>query len=404
MNRVAAGVLAAWLCVVAEAQPALTLRSFGATPAPVTAGEVSAVNADGVTVVTARAADGRVVDSVLWGWHQVKSVGGAFASAAAPLASRGDEAWRGLSRLERGDVVAAEPVLERMFTEYQTRTGPTACAIDAGLARCRISRGALTAAVVPWLAWRRAQAVATPPRFDRAEAVWGDLLDPASGLVPGLPPIFPDTPATRALARAGLGEASPGASVPDDLARTLARLYAVAAQFESGTPGVAPDPRTADLGVRLVFDVVRARVGDDATRADARKSLAERVKPNAPALGTWQESWVRVGLGRSLVREADPELKRQGVLQLLELPARNRSTDSYLTGVALADAAAALEALGDHAGATVLARELIDRYPDHPALDAPSLRPWESLRRASLPQGADPVAPDKTDKKEDSPS
>ena len=51
------------------------------------------------------------------------------------------------------------------------------------------------------------------------------------------------------------------------------------------------------------------------------------------------EAWVRVGLGRSLMRESAVEDQLVGVAQMLHVPARLRGESPYLAGVALGGAA-----------------------------------------------------------------
>ncbi|MEX2219093.1 MAG: hypothetical protein WD749_10080, partial [Phycisphaerales bacterium] len=135
---------------------------------------------------------------------------------------------------------------------------------------------------------------------------------------------------------------------------------------------------------KLIELIVQSRVGDAERRAEARRGLQERLRPT-PATGhqppaPWLQAWVHTALGRSLLREDAPEQKKLGVIELLQVPAAHSAAHPYLDGVALAEASVALRALGDAPGADVLARELIDRYPTHPAHD---WAPFAAARPAS---------------------
>jgi len=64
------------------------------------------------------------------------------------------------------------------------------------------------------------------------------------------------------------------------------------------------------------------------------------------------------------------------VISLVYVASRGSEKEAYLGGVALASAALGLESLGDSKGASLLASELMERYADHPALDAPGMQRW----------------------------
>ncbi|MDX2117607.1 MAG: hypothetical protein SFY96_05415 [Planctomycetota bacterium] len=346
---------------------------------------VVAVSVDGVSVgeLVAGVSSARMLS-----WHQVRSVRGTLADAARQYEKTSDAAWRGIARLDRGDDVGAESVLEPLAKTYQMRGGPTACAVFAGLLRCRLARGAQTLAVESWTDWMIAGEVAPDAgkgpgvsSFDRAESVLAGTMDATTGLVTTLPPVWLGVPAVKALAGA---EAMPPEAGPGR-AQQLKDLYVQAARFESGLSTRLPalDTTWSDAQ-RLVWQVVAARIGDDATRREARAGLAARLKGAIPA---WQDAWCRVGLGRSLILEQDDEQKREGLLHLLMLAAREDGSDVYLTGVAIAEAAATMAARGDSAGATVVLADLSRRYPDHPAMEWSVIKPL--IRGASaMPRAA----------------
>jgi len=141
-----------------------------------------------------------------------------------------------------------------------------------------------------------------------------------------------------------------------------------------------------DEGLALINDIVTARVGEEGQRIAARQALVARIKKR-PAL--WVETWCRVGLGRSLLREPMRESQLLGISELLEVPARLERVNPYLTGIALAEAAVALRKLDDAAGATRLRTELSERFAGHPALEWDQLRSWPNF----TPSKPAPVLP-----------
>jgi hypothetical protein len=287
-----------------------------------------------------------------------------------------DEAWRARTRLERGDFIAAEPLLERLFAEYRGQQGATAAVVAEGLLRCRLRRAAHVAAIEPWLGLLRAG-----PGPGTLHAAWASeaglppVLDEATKLVPALPPIWLNWRSVEEFAKTGLT----GPTVEGkDGAAALADIYLQAARFEAGAPAKLQELNTTDPAVNIAWRIVQGRVGNEEQREEARKWLQARIAPT-PASGlpqpaVWLEVWCRAGIGRSLLRESALERRQQGVIELLQIPARFARAHPYLAGIALAEAAVALQEMGDAQGAGVLAAELAAGYPGHPVND------WAPIR------------------------
>ncbi|MCA9287135.1 MAG: hypothetical protein KDA05_01035 [Phycisphaerales bacterium] len=363
--------------------------------------EAAEVRADGVLV-----RDGGV--EYVLGWDRVAGVEGPLGAQAAPFRDLAMLAWRARTRLERGDAVAAEPLYEELFDRLPETGGATALSICEGLLRCRLWRGALASALSPWLQWVALAGDASmggvpasgsrddlrsPSPGEVAARIWPmallPVIDAQTGLVVSLPPVWVPGPSVRALAAgrdplAAVSGDAPGA----ERARVLADLYMAAARFEGGQSVVVPVPSQTlldtDPGVALVADLVLARVGDEAQRERARASLRARLA--IEDLPEWQEAWCRAGIGRSLLVEADGERIMQGVVELMHLPARFGSEQAYLTGIALAESAAALRDLGDVGGGETLEQLLGQSYAGHPALE------WTELERIRTTPAAPPGA------------
>lgn len=315
-------------------------------------------------------------------WHEIASVEGSHAAVAQMFLAGGEELWRALARLNRGDLPSAEVMLERFKGDMVTTPGPTAEAIWMGLLRCRLDRGAQTAAAAAWISWSRVRAQGAPPESE--DGVSSDALPDAAGLVPAIPPIWLNVPSVAVIASAASDPWKPDAAAPPIAVEILKAWYIRAARGACGlgatsAPGssdtvaaVWPE-ETDDRRIQLVAAIVRAQYGDDKERLTARESLKtimiQRTEP-------WVEAWVRVAIGRSLLKEHDPEIRRLGVVELLHVPARLESVVPYLTGIALADAAAALRAMGDLEGASNLRDELLRRYGGHPATEWGPVRDW----------------------------
>ncbi len=387
-----AGGSAAWV----QPQPDGSVMPRGVSETSL--GEPTAVSAEGISVVRDRGPDGKPVATFVIGWDRVREVTGPMRTEAAKFAEVADKAWRARARLERGDWIAAEPLFEELFAEYRLKTGPTALTVAGGLVRCRLLRGAQTAAVEPWISWTRAQTTTSTGGDTLPESVGAQvskLVDPGTGLVPGLPPMWLSTAAVQSLARTEVPAIDPASKPnPQEVrANSLLTLYVLAAKVDSGSTGPLPDRggATADPGVRLVYDIVKSRLGDEAQRRDARRSLQERITGSAQP---WMEVWCRVAVGRSLLLETGEEDRRLGLASLAYVASRSAPADAYLTGLALAEMSLALSKDGNEAAASVLANEAADRFPDHPALESPLMAKWMLARGARPARPTTPIVPE----------
>lgn len=355
------------LCPV-QARATIELRGGVVVEAP-----IESVSLEGVRVA---GDEPRII-----GWDSIKRVFGDAASEAASYAAISDKAWRARLRLSRGDHALAEPLFEELFEIYRGHGGPTALMVFEGLLRCRLREGRQGEAAACWLEAVRLREMGVviagdPPMLP--------LLDQDTFLVGALPPIWLPGDESALFARS-----TPDARATSSIAVRLGELYRVAACFENGLPYVLPPPDAAvstAAGSALVEQVVLARVGGPDERAAARRELEAGIVAD---LGTWREVWRRVAIGRSLLREDSESARFAGVIQLLHVPARFGRDHGYLSGIALAEAAAELHRRGDHTGAGILKDRLAVDEPNHPALrwlEKQMQEPVDGQRSTMAPQ------------------
>lgn len=330
-------------------------------------------------------------------WDRVKKVGGEWAGKYEPFTALADKAWRARTRLERGDHTLAEPLFEELTGELRGQTGPTPALVAEGLLRCRLARGAQTAAIVPWLTWTSIVGAASSDKQAAKDKWIGGTCDLGKGegaaidaeylLAPSLPPVWVAGPALDSLLASKdwetltRQEGTPG---------QLAKLYQQAASRSTGSDAATVDLDTIDAktpGTKLVYDMLRAWTGEGDEREKGRAALRTRFesgdkkKPASPR--RWVEAWCRYGIGKSMIDETDESTRLLGVIELLHVPARFDEDQPYLAGMALAHAALTLAEMGDAHGAHVLKGELTSKYPRHPALE------WDRVRKLSpAPAGA----------------
>ncbi|MEE8153355.1 MAG: hypothetical protein V3T53_00175 [Phycisphaerales bacterium] len=275
--------------------------------------------------------------------------------------------WRARSRVERHDTTLAEPILERLFERYRGQTHETALVVAEGLLRCRLARGDHVRAVLPALETARLRrAEVTTDSYANLTAV----IDESRSLCPLLAPAWLASPLLAKLQH-DLGEYD---AHGDEIVAAIASLYRKAIQYTLGESAPeAPSPAWPDhAGVKLLRGVVACGAVDAKERQTARIALVRQVAER-PA---WAEAWTRLHIGLSLVGETGIGRQQQGIVSLLHVPARFANSQPYLTGLALAYAAKALEATGDSEGAASLRVELRQTLPNHPvhAVDDTSLR------------------------------
>lgn len=327
------------------------------------------------------------------GLDRVKMVEGEFARPWGEIAAAADSAWRVRQRFERGDLAGAEAIAEPLFTQLAGKRGPTAAMVAEVLTRVRVKRGSQTGALESWLAWYDCGNESEPLLSSFASDLasrravladrWPTLsIDAVSGLLSTLPPIWINVPSVQAWVRS----ADKAHGSEERRSAAYERLYRAAAKFEvDGSPVDVSGLELKLDGPKLVSEIVIARAGEANAREAARRDLLKRLDGSPPA---WLEAWVRVALGRSMVMESDPEVRRRGVLHLLHVPARFATDSPYLAGIAMAESARALLDVGDRDEADVIRAELLRDYPSHPALDWAGVRDWPARGGSSGGGGA----------------
>lgn len=300
--------------------------------------------------------DGR---ELVYGWHDISEVRGSAQGDAAGHMPIAETSWRGLSRLNRGDRVAAEPALETAFLEVGREVGLTAAAVSKGLLECRVSRGALALAVEPFLY----------VLLNDTDDGLPDGFDPELKLCESLPPIWGNQAGLSAMVtEISANEFS--AWQANERANQLARLYATAAIHEISGRAPVPSLQPADEGVRLIQEMVVSRVGSESEREEARIQLAARLNLDIP---DWQSAWIHASLGLSLLIEQDDRSSRLGIVQLLHVPSMFGDSQPYLAGVCLSRAALQLEAMGRRDAAVKLAKTFQKDFGRHDAGDMPGM-------------------------------
>ena len=304
-------------------------------------GEFQNIDPEGVTIDRDGAAE-------QIGWHDVYRLSAPIPGDWSELP---DQVRRGVLRVQRGDYVAAEPLLEAAHARLQATSGPTSIVVAEALLRCRVARGAVADAVEPMLVLRTES-----ERLGRAESAPG--FDARFLLHPSVPPFWVP----------GQGpDASAWSSVTGGEAGDMGAWYEVASRTTNGFPMPAPAADSPDeFGLRFLADIVGAWTLSPETRARHRARLETLLDSDIPS---WARAWARLAIGRSLLLDPDEQSQRLGLLSHLRVPAEHGRDEPYVAGLALAEAADAAERFGWDDEADAIKSLFWSEYTDHPAAD-----------------------------------
>jgi hypothetical protein len=283
------------------------------------------------------------------GWDRVRAVTGESAADADPYMDLADAAWRARTRLDRGDVRGAAAALDRIGDRLEGAEGPTPLLVYETALSVHSRTGDAPAALAAWLQLRR---------LLHSPVSWSERgLDVSTGLAPAAPPVMTPEHTRRAL---------------QTLERTkhpsVARLRDFFAAALSADPSLLPDEPGGDAEELLAL-IARASAGDETSRqllVDSIQAVRESARPEP-----WRVAWIRAASARSLIAQgqqtSEPSLIRAGAAEFLTIPATSPVQTPYLAGLAIAEAAQALDTLGETGAANVLRNELARVSPDHPA-------------------------------------
>lgn len=342
-------------------------------------------------------------------WHRIRAVRGVERTALAPAwAEISGQLMRAVARIERGDdalaAEVAEPLLSRLLAQGELR-GPTGLVLCEVVTRARLARNGQAGATLAWLRWRGVAASRSADASIQAEGtqrsteaqrdpVWvghrtalGPIIDERTGLCPQLPPVLAPGVSIQALTAMLTSPEWPSTDAKTINSATgsareaaiIALAYRAAALFEA-TGSAGPEgegvaqlaEQRGSEGVSLVLDMVASRVAEPKDREAARRRMGERLAvlrrddatseieaDEAPIDRGWQQAWLHLALGCSLLREDDAATRRRGLVELLHVPALFQVDHPALAAMALKEVRSHASGLGlDAAAIAAIEREL----------------------------------------------
>lgn len=255
----------------------------------------------------------------------------------------GDRIWRGVQRLRRGDARLARSAFEEALSLDPRMPGELSATVLEGLVLAGIAMGDTDRVLVEALLV--GDLAAAGIRSDRfvGPGFAGDAIDPATSLLPEVPPVATDVDALELRRR--LRE-TPRFGEGSDLRRDLwVRLIE-----RSGPPNVSD--RGLDEGTRLLLWLTRLDAEAPSERDLARRRVLDAID-EAPA---WRAAWIRWFAGSAAISNAgeDAEAALTGVLDLVHLLALEDAAPAPLRMAALELAAGTLSRFGRPEDAAIL--------------------------------------------------
>jgi len=280
------------------------------------------------------------------------------------LKELGDPLFRIRWRLSVGDVAGLAEPAETVYPRFRGRRSPTALLVATAAMRGRIHERKREFAVEPMLQiveiLRSGAASASDLSGEARLAV-----DPERSVSGELLPIWFDAAAAKAALPEVLATIRTMQQPRPDGVRIYYGSLAVAAGDETNAKPMLDDLRPTDPlleQLRLAVQAQRQIAKPTAPQADA-SAVAELTKlADENKLLPTAEPLALYVLGLARTASTDPNTVRDGVLDLLKIPALHAQGDRELAAAALYQSAIALSKLKEEAGAAAVRRELKTRF------------------------------------------
>lgn len=273
------------------------------------------------------------------------------------LEDLGPPLYRIRQRLKVGDYESLEGPAELLYPRFSERKGPTAYMVCQATMWSRLAAGKREAAVEPYLRCfelsRAGTARAGLPGERRLQ------FDAKTAMSPELLPIWFDPEAAKA-ALPGVQQAIREMTQPRPEGSyiyyaSLALAAGEPAELERVLPSIRGDEPLAGAWRDILLAQQEVLSGSPGVRTQALRSALDTLPAACrPAALYW--------LGLAGLQSADEDAIRDGILQLLTLPASYAAQHPDLAAAGLYHAAAALDKLKDDAAAAAVRHELTSRF------------------------------------------
>lgn len=302
----------------------------------------------------------RLDDGTLLTWDDIESARLPEATQAEFERLRkdlGEPLYRIRQRLSVGDDRGVLPHAEAVYPQYADRDSPTAYMVAQALMWGRLAVGRREEALEPYLRCseyvrRRSGPISLPGERRLA-------YDPQTGLSSELLPVWFDSGAARAALPAvfqAIGRM--WRPRPEGVNIYYATLALAAGEPEQADRVLGALSATAPV-IRELREIVAAQRELVAGQGDR---AFRRLEASWRSYGSLSQPVALYWLGQGSLRSSEAEVRRQGVLYLLRIPAQYGEQHADLAAAALYYSINALAELQDPRGSVAVRRELLERY------------------------------------------
>ncbi len=272
------------------------------------------------------------------------------------LEELGGPLYRIRQRLKVGDYEGLLEHAEAVYPRYVDRSSSTAYMVFQSLMWARIAAGQREAAVEPY--FRSLQYLATSNDRTALPGQRQLQYDAATGMTPALVPVWFDADAAKAVLPKVYEAIMSLKQRPEGIYIYYGTLTLAAGDADTASRmfnAVKGEQRATAEWRDIALAQLEVTAGKPGPAVARLQAPAEKLLPqNRPAAIYW--------LGRSSIASSDERIRREGVLQLLQLPAVYGKSHPELAGAGLYEAMRTLDALDDAKASVAVRKELLIRY------------------------------------------
>ena len=287
-------------------------------------GVISSGSYDGIRFTIDSSGEG----ATLFPWSEVATF---HSTRPRPALSKfhedGKKLWRARIRLQRGDLLLAEPIFEQICHENVLSDSHDARVAHEGYLRCLIARGKIIEAVPSWLTVARLEELGTPTPYQNLSPV----VDEETLLCPHLPPIWLND-----------------SSAKDTLA-----------QFDNPS-----SPRLQ----ALVTQLINAIALDEQTTINQTNALIQSLQSqleNASDIG-WLSMWSNWFSALSDLNQTESTTRNAALLKLAIVASEGKAIQPWLSCAAMYRLADELRIDGNIEAASQIIDDAKRSFPSHP--------------------------------------
>ena len=287
-------------------------------------GVISSGSYDGIRFTI----DGSGEGSTLFPWSEIASLKSTRPRPALEkFHEDGRKLWRARIRLQRGDLLLAEPIFEQICHENTLSDSHDARVAHEGYLRCLIARGKIIEAVPSWLTVARLEELGTPSPYQNLPPI----VDDETLLCPHLPLIWLNDSSTKETLALFDEPSSP-------------RLQALVMQLINA---IGLDQQATINKTSLLIQSLQNQLGD-------------------PTNKSWLSMWSNWFSALNLLNQTESTTRNEALLKLAIIASEGKTIQPWLSCAAMYRLADELRIDGNIEAASQIIDDAKRSFPSHP--------------------------------------